>query len=114
VTAWAALMQPSALTPYELYAIAEGFFEPGQEELTDPYVRRYFAEIAATADFRTGWSLGAVAGRAYPSLAASPATLELANEVLAGPLAGPLRRALLDGTEALRRAVASLTTFEGG
>ena len=66
----------------------EGFFEPGQEELTDPYVRRYFAEIAATAEFRTGWSLGAVAGRAYPSLAATPATLELANQALAGPLAG--------------------------
>jgi aminopeptidase N len=110
--AWATLMQPSPLTPYELYAIAEGFFEPGQEELTDPYVRRYFAEIAATAEFRTGWSLGAVAGRAYPSLAATPATLELANQALAGPLAGPLRRALLDGTDALRRAVASLTRFE--
>jgi aminopeptidase N len=110
--AWAALMQPSLLPPYELYAIAEGFFEPGQEELTDQYVGRYFAEIAATADFRTGWSLGAVAGRAYPSLAASPATLELANQALAGPLAGPLRRALLDGTDALRRAVASLTWFE--
>ena len=112
--AWTALMQPSPLTPYELYAIAEGFFEPGQEELTDLYVRRYFAEIGATAEFRTGWSLGAVAGRAYPSLAASPATLELANQVLAGPLVAPLRRALLDGTDALRRAVASLTRFERG
>jgi aminopeptidase N len=109
--AWVALMRPSPLTPYELYAVAEGFFESGQEELTDPYVGRYFAEIAATAEFRTGWSLGAVAGRAYPCLAASPATLEFANQALAGPLAPPLRRALLDGTDALRRAVASLTTF---
>jgi hypothetical protein len=40
--------------------------------------------------------------------------LELANQVLAGPLAAPLRRALLDGTDALRRAVASLTRFERG
>jgi aminopeptidase N len=109
--AWLALMRPSPLTPYELYAVAEGFFQPGQDELTDPYVGRYFAEIAATAEFRTGWSLGAIAARAFPSLAASPATLELANEALASQLAAPLRRALLDGTDALRRAVASLTTF---
>jgi hypothetical protein len=34
--------------------------------------------------------------------------------VLAGPLAGPLRRALLDGTDALRRAVASIAAFERG
>jgi aminopeptidase N len=110
--AWATLMRPSSLTPYEIYAVAEGFFEPGQEELTDPYVHRYFAEIAATAEFRAGWSLGAVAARAYPSLAASPATLQLANQALAGPLAPPLRRALLDGTDALRRAVASLSRFD--
>jgi hypothetical protein len=37
--------------------------------------------------------------------------VEFANQALAGPLAPPLRRALLDGTDALRRAVASLTTF---
>ena len=109
--AWTGLMRPSAAAPYELYAIAEGFFRAGQEQLTGPYVERYFDEITETAEFRTGWALGAVASRAYPWLAADPATLDRAYRVLAGDLVGPLRRALLDGTDALRRAAASLTRF---
>ena len=72
VTAWARLVEPSNLTAYELYATAEGFFVPGQEELTDPYVDRYFAEIGATGAFRSGWALRDVAAKAYPGLAATP------------------------------------------
>jgi aminopeptidase N len=109
--AWTALMRPSPAAPYELYAIAEGFFRAGQEELTEPYVQRYFDQITGTVEFRNGWALGAVASRAYPWLAATPVTLDLADRVLADDLAGPLRRALLDGTDALRRAVASLTRY---
>ena len=109
--AWSWLMQPSELSPHELYAIAEGFFEAGQTELTKEYVSRYFTEIGATAEFRSGWVLGEVAGRAYPWTAATPETLQLADAALAGNLPGPVRRALLDGTDRLRRAVRSLQRF---
>jgi aminopeptidase N len=109
--AWRWLMQPSELSPYELYAVAEGFFEASQTELTTEYVSRYFAEIGATAEFRSGWVLGEAAGKAYPWTAATPDTLRLADTALAGSLPSPVRRALVDGTDRLRRAVRSLQRF---
>jgi aminopeptidase N len=109
--AWTWLMQPSELSAYELYAVAEGFFEAHQTELTEKYVGRYFAEIGGTASFRTGWALGEVAVKAYPWTAARPETLRMADAALAGSLPSPVRRALLDGTDRLRRAVRSLERF---
>ena len=94
--AWSLLMRPSATPGLELYATAEGFFAPNQSELLEPFVRRYFAEIADTARFRTGWPLGEVAARAYPWSVATAETLQLAEQTLAGELATPLRRALVD------------------
>ncbi|HWJ52376.1 MAG TPA: aminopeptidase N, partial [Propionibacteriaceae bacterium] len=108
---WSWLMQPSELSPHELYAVAEGFFQASQTELTKEYVSRYFAEIGVTAEFRTGWVLGEVAARAYPWTAANLETLSLAEAALAGNLPGPVRRAVLDGTDRLRRAVRSLQRF---
>ena len=109
--AWARLVLPSDLSAYELYATAEGFFVPGQEELTSPYVDRYFAEIGGTGAFRSGWALREVAAKAYPWLAATPQTVQRAEQTLAGDLPGPVRRALLDGTDKLSRAVRSLVRF---
>ena len=109
--AWAWLMQPSELSAYELYAVAEGFFPAGQAELTQQYAGRYFAEIGGTAEFRTGWALGEVAVKAYPWTAATLQTVRLADAALAGRLPSPVRRALLDGTDRLRRAVRSLERF---
>ena len=95
--AWQLLMQPSDLSAYELYATADGFFDPRQTDLTAAYVPRYFAEIGATADFRSGWVLGGVATKAFPSSAATPETVQLAEADLEprspGPGApGPRRR----------------------
>jgi aminopeptidase N len=110
--AWSLLMRPSAASAHELYATGEGLFPPNQSELLTPFVPRYFAEIASTAQFRSGWPLGEVAARAYPWTAVTPDTLQLAEQTLAGELATALRRALVDGTDRIRRAVRSLTTFE--
>jgi aminopeptidase N len=109
--AWRRLVGPSELSAYELYATAEGFFVPGQEALTDPYVERYFAEIGGTGAFRSGWALREVAAKAYPALAATPETVRRAERALAGELPGPIRRAVLDGTDKLSRAVRSLARF---
>jgi aminopeptidase N len=103
--AWERLTQPSELSAYELYATAEGFFLPWQHELTEPYVRRYFTEIARTAEFRTGWALGRTALLAFPT-AAPPSALSWAEDALCEPdLAAPIRRSIADGTDELRRAL---------
>ena len=111
--AWERLMHPSNLSAYELYATGEGFFNPAQAELTAPYVARFFTEIGATAEFRSGWSLGEVAVKAYPWSATSEQTLGLAEQALATDLAAPIRRSLVDATDQLRRAVVALRTYPG-
>ena len=115
--AWALLTEPSQRPAYELYATAESFFEPSQTELTAEYLPRFFAEMPATARHRHGWALGSVIFRAFPMSAASPEVLRLAEDALAEPraaeLAPPVRRALVDGTDALRRAVRSLQRYGG-
>jgi aminopeptidase N len=99
------LTQPSELSAYELYATAEGFFLPWQHELTEPYVRRYFGEIARTAEFRTGWALGRTALLAFPT-SAPPSALDWAEAAVGKPdLAAPIRRSMADGTDELRRAL---------
>ncbi|MDF2748471.1 MAG: pepN, partial [Propionibacteriaceae bacterium] len=109
--AWRLLMHPSAAAAYEVYATAEGFFQTNQSTLTAPFVPRYFADIGETALFRSGWALSEVANRAFPWTFPTTATLALAQQALAGDLAPPLRRALVDGTDRLRRAVRSLGVF---
>ena len=68
-----AAVRPSARTSCTPPARASSI--PVQTELTAPYVPRFFAEIGATAAFRSGWSLGEVAATAYPWSATSAETL---------------------------------------
>jgi aminopeptidase N len=106
--AWDLLMRPSSASAYEVYATADGFFLPGQEAVTQPYVQRYFAEVGATAEFRHGWALGRTALQAFPRLAVSEETVRLAEATLRTDLADALRRELVDSLDQLRRALTSL------
>jgi len=109
--AWRLLVEPSPAGAYELYATGDGFWTAGQEELTTPYVARYFAEIGGTARFREGWALGQVATQAFPRTAATPEALQAADAALRTDLAAQVRRAVVDGTDKIRRAVASLARW---
>ena len=109
--AWRDLTEPTTLSAYELYATGEGFFAPGQDELTRPYVDRFFTDMPGTARLRSGWALPQVIAAAFPVLAASPAVLELAEATLAGELDSKVRRAMTDRTDVVRRAVRSQQRF---
>jgi aminopeptidase N len=106
--AWRLLTEPSNVPAYELYATAEAFFQPHQTELTADYLPRFFVEIPATVSFRRGWALGRIALLAYPTSCASADVLDLADQTLSrDDLDGGVRRSLVDGTDVLRRAIAS-------
>ncbi len=70
----------------------------GQDDLTRPYVERYFAELPATAEVRSGWVLALAAEAFFPLSHADEHTLALA----AGAPRRP-RRAAAVGAEAGRR-----------
>jgi aminopeptidase N len=112
--AWELLIHDTTLSNYELYAVAEGFWQAGQDDLTDQYVPRYFADIAATAQLRSGWVVSRIAEKAFPWSAVVPETLQLAEEFITRDnVSSGVRRAVVDAADDLRRALAVRARFPG-
>jgi aminopeptidase N len=104
--AWNALMHDADRPNYELYALAEGFWDPDQRALTDTYVGRYFEQIPATAQLRTGWVVEHLALLTYPWTAVDESTHDATERLLADTtLDSRLRRSVVDAGDDLRRAV---------
>jgi len=110
--AWETLMTDAQCSNYELYALAEGFWQPEHNVLTAPFVARYFDEIGGTAALRSGWVLARLAQYAYPWTAVHATTLERTEALLARPdLDEGIRRSVLDAGDDLRRALAAREKF---
>ena len=104
--AWATLINDTEVSNRLAEAAAEGFWQPEQLDLTAPYVPRYFAEMPAMLQVRTGMSAERIAQRAYPVLAVEPRTRQLAVDLLATPdVPTILRRVVTDGDDDVRRAL---------
>jgi aminopeptidase N len=104
--AWDLIINDTTASNRILEATAHGFWQPEQLELTAGYVSRYFAEMPGMLRRRTGMSGERVAVVAYPSVAVSARTRELAAELLATPdLSSILRRVVTDGDDDVRRAL---------
>jgi aminopeptidase N len=89
-----------------LQAVAEGFWHPEQEELTAPYVARYFSEMPALAARRTSNIVQRLAGACYPQYSVTAETLARAEAMLARDDLDPaLSRIAVDSTDDLRRAL---------
>lgn len=92
---------------YELEAAGLGMWRGGQEELLEPYVERYFADVAATAEARSGWVLADAAMWFFPLQFDTPDTLERARALIAEEgfdLA--MRRRVVDLADELERRIA--------
>lgn len=104
--AWTAVTTDTSLSSYQLFALAEGFWQPEQQELTQPYVERFFAEMPKAAALRGDMVLDLLLRSLYPRYAATPGTLALAEDMLArDDLPPTLRRRAADYTDDLRRVV---------
>ncbi|GGM73750.1 aminopeptidase N [Dactylosporangium sucinum] len=83
-------------------ATAANFWQPGQEAVTDAYVERYFADVAAMLTGRYAFAGAQVVRAAFPLYTSR--SLDLANAVLADPALDPvLRREIGDAADELRR-----------
>ena len=103
---WRDITTDASLSSYHLWARAEGFWQPEQRELTEPYVERFFREIVEVAALRSDKVLDTLVLFLYPRYAGTARTLELANELFAqDDLPLPLRRRGADLTDDLRRVV---------
>ncbi|TQF01410.1 aminopeptidase N [Kitasatospora acidiphila] len=105
--AWNALLAPGDLSNFEVFALAGGFWQPEQEELTAPYVVRFFEELPAVAGKQGDLVLDLLVKALYPKHSARPETVRLARALLdSGQLPESLRRAAADLTDDLARAAA--------
>jgi aminopeptidase N len=108
--AWATLISDTTVSNRIVESAAAGFWHPEQLGLTDPYVERYFSEMPAMMEVRSGFTAERVALRAYPSVVVEPRTRRLAAQLLARPDLSPiLRRVVTDADDDLRRALAART-----
>jgi aminopeptidase N len=104
--AWKHFRGEGAAGPLTLEAAARGLWLRGQEEVTAPYVDRYFDEVVHLDDFFSGYLLTPVTQLFFPRYAVTPGTAGRAREVLARPdLASAVRRGLVDATDDLERAL---------
>ncbi len=113
---WRSITTDPSLTNYEVYALCDYFFRPAQTELTKPYVERFFTDIPATAVFRAGKMVDTSVRKVFPRYAVADRTVEVSDARLAGGVATPgltagTRRAMSDGTDDLRRVLASRRMF---
>ncbi|WP_433156922.1 aminopeptidase N [Kribbella sp. CA-247076] len=110
--AWTQIMTDADVANYELYAACEGFWHPGQLELTAPYVDRYFAEIAGTEKLRSGWVVASSAKLAFPRYAVEQAIVTRAADLVADEsVAAGIRRSVGDSVDDLKRALAVRSAF---
>ncbi|MPZ63480.1 MAG: aminopeptidase N [Propionibacteriales bacterium] len=109
--AWDLIFNDDKASNYLVYAACEGFWSPEQSGLTEPYVLRYFREVPAMAELRSGIVVMMAARRAFPAYAVDEHTVERAEETLSGDLKPVLRRTISDCTDDLRRALAVRRRF---
>ena len=104
--AWDAMISDTTLSSYQIWALAEGFWQPEQLELTEPYVQRFFAAMPDAAKLRGDYVLAELIRFLYPRYAASPDTVEFATELIERTdISLPLRRKVADFTDDLRRVI---------
>jgi aminopeptidase N len=97
---------------YELEAIGLGLWQVGQDDLTAPYVARYFDELLATTEVRTGQMLGLATNIYYPRWSVSEETVARAHALLArDDVDIIIRRELVDETWNLERRLASRRAY---
>jgi aminopeptidase N len=83
--AWRRFTGEEDVPNYELQATGQGMWVPGQEEITEPWVDRWFADLPATTARRSGWVLADAAEWFFPLTAVSRETADRAQALADDP-----------------------------
>ena len=105
--AWARFTGEADASNYELESAGLGMWQPGQEDVTAPYVARYFEELPGTVEVRKGGMLADAGYFYFPTSSVTAETVALAQELVERPgLDASLRRIVVDAADVLRRRLA--------
>ncbi|MDI6627290.1 MAG: aminopeptidase N [Rhodococcus sp. (in: high G+C Gram-positive bacteria)] len=105
--AWTTVVDDDAVPNITARSIIGGFAGPGQGELLEPYVARYFDAIEGVWSRRSSEVAQTVVIGLYPSWSISEESLAAADEFLDGDLPPALRRLVIEGRAGVVRALAA-------
>jgi aminopeptidase N len=104
--AWSRLVEETDLPLAMLRAIAGGFHVIGQDQLLEPYVDAYFANLTRFWEERTRDEALSLARGLYPGTLIGRRVLDATDRALADDaLPGPFRRILLESKDSMERAL---------
>ena len=87
-------------------AVVSGFADFGQDDLVQPYVEPYFAELAQLWDERDREEAISLIAGLFPRTLVAPETVAATDAALAADdLPGPVRRILVESKDSLERAL---------
>ena len=104
-TAWQLVIEDDTLPNIVGRAVIDGFVQPGQEALLQPFTAKYFAAIPGVWERRSSEVAQTVVIGLYPSWDISQDALDAADRFLAGELPPSLRRLVLEGRAGVERAL---------
>ncbi|HEX2419559.1 MAG TPA: aminopeptidase N [Micromonosporaceae bacterium] len=104
---WEAIRTDTSLSPHDLHATMQGFWQVDQADLLADYLPRYFAELPEISALRDSAEIDRILGHfGFPGYAVTSELVALAEELLAsGRLSPGLVRFLSDQTDEIRRAL---------
>ena len=106
LVAWTKVIEDDSLSNHLLWATAEGFWQPDQDELLESYVDRFVAEIPAMTARRAAQVVDYLIRYIYPATVVTPDALaKLTAMVEAGGLSPAVERLIRDGNDDLRRSL---------
>ncbi len=105
--AWTTVVDDDAVPNITARSIIGGFAGPGQGELLEPYVARYFDAIEGVWARRSSEVAQTVVVGLYPSWSISEDSLAAADGFLDGDLPPALRRLVIEGRAGIVRALAA-------
>ncbi len=110
--AWTRFTGEVDVPNYELEAAGLGMWRRSQRPILEGYVDRYFAEVPATAELRSGWVLADAAQAFFPTVFEDDDTLAKARALLALDSFDPaMRRRIIDQTDELERRIAIASAY---
>ena len=104
-TAWQLVIEDDTLPNIVGRAVIDGFVQPGQQALLQPFTAKYFAAIPRVWERRSSEVAQTVVIGLYPSWDISQDGLNAAEQFLDGELPPSLRRLVLEGHASVERAL---------
>ncbi|MCH5644128.1 aminopeptidase N [Gordonia sp. ABSL49_1] len=103
--AWAKAIDDDSLSNIFTRTMIEGFARPGQGELLEPYVAKYFDAVPEVWARRSSEVAQTVVIGLYPSGAMTEDALSLADDFLAGDHPPALKRLIAEGRDGVARSL---------